>query len=937
MQVHHDEVLEAPEVTRAVESGGLPAGAVPAPEPIAIEIIATGGPDDSDPVEDTAATDKAADEPPDAATEVPEAAEEDEEEEKAPRRRFSLSLPSIGILRFRRRGRSGDDEAEMLPEQTRPQEIPAPQLALANSTAETEPAAADDLPAEAAHVITDPAAAPEAPGPAAPAEAARPVEQPGERFTTLSSLYANLRRNEEPAVVTETAPAPSNGPVDTAAAVEQAALQAEPAPAMSFAPVETAAHIEQATSQAVAVPEAPEPDEAGDALPEQTEDVASDLIIEDEPISDEDLPQLEAPARRSSRFSFGALKSAALRPGARLSMPALRLPKPGDRWRETFDALRRPVTPVSPLYTIAISDTSVRVMVARGNAIQKWAEIRLPEGVVKDGVVAEFASFSAHVSKVLAAVRKDGKIQGQRLAISISGRNVVQRRFPVFETADVTLEQAVLDACAERMAIKPDELQLDWNVQSSGIAAQSDTDDDGKVSSADEEVVRHEVYALGIYRNVVEANLRSLSDARPRFAAVQPKALALAASVNSASGIIVDTEPSGLTVLVLRQGMPEVVREVSIDEGMTPEQWVTAVTTHVSRTVAYYNSLYPDELLESDTPLFLTGVGRTNAGTARDAIVNLPYRPVALPRTMRAPKEFPFAKYSSNVGLALLAGKRLFWHRSPVPILNRPRLEFLPLEYQPRPFPVRGVLSAAMVTGLMVGLGGAFQFTSAAAAETSDMQAELRRYETLAAGRARIIAEQNKQKEAVEGLTRILENKRQRMDYIRGLDGQFAPTFALISGVVPPDVTFEEMDDDGSVVLVTGSGDSYSSLLSYVRLLEAQKPAFKDVRVISLGKQSANAGRPGSSLPQVPGVNLPPGVTLPPGVILPPAGGESPEGEAAPEQSEIKGAYVVELEITRADLEPESASQINPGSGRKPLSERLAPPAPPTSGTVNGQ
>ncbi|GEM_PF-1748385 len=526
---------------------------------------------------------------------------------------------------------------------------------------------------------------------------------------------------------------------------------------------------------------------------------------------------------------------------------------------------RRALMPVTALYTAAIADTSLRVVVTRGSRVLRWAEVKLPEGVVRDGVVADQAAFAARLARAISAVRKDAKLKGERLSVAISGRNAVQRRFPVFETESTDLEKAILEACAERMAIKPDELQLDWDIR----LAQGPAEAAAEAQKAQEGVIRHEVYAFGIYKHVVDTDLRALAPTGARFDGAQPKALALAAAVNSQSGVIVDTEASSLTVIVLRDGVPEVVREVGIDAGMSKEQWVSAVSTHVARTVAYYNSLYSQDQLKDDAPLFLTGSGRTSGGSAVEAVSQLPYRRAALGRTLRAPKDFSFAKYAANIGLALLAGKR-FWLRTPVALVPRPRLEFLPIEFQPKPLPVRAILTAAMSIALLAGLGAAYQMTAMASSRVEAKRQHISSLERQVKARVTEISKTKAAETQAEALKAEAQTINAASQQIRNLDRHFALTLATFSGLVPQGVFLNEVDDDGGLVSISASGDSYDALLSYVRLIEAQGE-FRLVIIKSIGTQV----QPESAVPGAPA---------------------GPGAEADPSTG---GAYTLQLDVFR--------------------------------------
>jgi Tfp pilus assembly protein PilN len=354
-----------------------------------------------------------------------------------------------------------------------------------------------------------------------------------------------------------------------------------------------------------------------------------------------------------------------------------------------------------------------------------------------------------------------------------------------------------------------------------------------------------------------------------RFAAAQPKALVLAAAVNSATGVIVDTEANTLMVIVLREGLPEVVREVGIDPGMTREQWVNAVTTHVSRTVAYYDSLYPDEPVEMDAPLFLTGSGKTVAGTAQVGIERLPFPETGMPPVMKAPKDFPFERFAANVGMALLAGRRT-WLRPPVPVLARPRLDFLPEAYRPKPFPVRAVATGAVVAGLSAGLIFGYQYLGKEAAGTARLKKELATVERMVQNRTQAVANSRATRAELDALKQETLAVQTATSFIRNLDRDFYETASSIESLLPPGVIVAEINDDGNRTSVKAVSDSYDLLLAYARLLEGD-PRFREVYVRSISVQGAQTEQGARS------------------------GTEDPSAQQAP-------SYAINLDIIRGDL-----------------------------------
>jgi hypothetical protein len=411
---------------------------------------------------------------------------------------------------------------------------------------------------------------------------------------------------------------------------------------------------------------------------------------------------------------------------------------------------RTAASPFGALVTVTVADEYIRVLTARGNRVRAWAESELPAGVVQLGLIVDEQTFIEVLGGVLKQVTRNGKLNGQKVAVAITGRNMVQRRLTVFVEDGQNLAEAILNASSDSMSIRPDEMQIEWDAEEFDLVDEEDEEAlefEGAENSGEEQVepvdpgtevaVRveteqalvvsdetglenlelvlepepdgdpYDVYALALHKHVIRRNLRTVSEFSGRFAGVQPKILALAAAVNSRAGVALDIESNTMITSVVSNGLPEVIREVGIDRDMTHEQWVNLIRTQISRAVAFYDSLFPEDPLGSDVEVFVTGQTERSNMAVNEALELLPYVRAELPLTLRAPEEFSFERFAANVGLVIVSGER-FWQRAPVPLLVTPKFDYRPAQYRPRPLPVRAVLNIAAALVLGFGIFTAF-------------------------------------------------------------------------------------------------------------------------------------------------------------------------------------------------------------------------------------
>ena len=572
---------------------------------------------------------------------------------------------------------------------------------------------------------------------------------------------------------------------------------------------------------------------------------------------------------------------------------------------------RAAASPFGAFITVTVGDSAIRVLVARGNRVRSWAEAHLPVGVVQDGLIVDESTFSEALEAIIEEIGKGAKLNGAKVAVAITGRNVVQRRFTVFLEPGENLTEAIIDASAERMSIRPEELQLAWDAEKASYDTPVDDEDTAEADVFEELEAEldpeldgdpYDVYAFGMYRHVLRRNLRTLANSGAKFSTVQPKAIALAAAANERSGVILDIEANSITVVVLREGLPEVVREVGIDQKMTSAQWIQSVTTQVSRTVAFHDSMYPDSPLPADSVLFLTGSSESIVGSAEMAATSIPYRRKSLPPTLRAPDDFPFARYAANVGLALVTGKH-WWQRTRVSIIDRPMLDFRPTEFKPKPFPVQATLTATMVGVLLLTLGGIFQISSTQETSVANAKEELasvQRNVGLKELRVRRAADQRAEITQLQIETEALLDK---INLVKDRERGFARVVDVVTDHAASiiEVDLLELDDDGALVSLSVGGQDFSSMLRFVRLLESE-PGFTDVRIRSVGTQVVSESNEGTG--SLPGT----------GVGQPDGGGQLPGGVlAAPEVSEVQQPITFNISMNRTqrlDPPPSEEQQV---------------------------
>ncbi|GAJ20740.1 unnamed protein product, partial [marine sediment metagenome] len=104
--------------------------------------------------------------------------------------------------------------------------------------------------------------------------------------------------------------------------------------------------------------------------------------------------------------------------------------------------------------------------------------------------------------------------------------------------------EAVLEAARDKMPLSMDELYLSWQTITAGGEAQ-------------------QVLVVGVPRDVIDAEMQALRAAGINPRTLDLKTIALARAVNKEQALILNIEPSSFDIIIVVNGIPEVMRTVA--------------------------------------------------------------------------------------------------------------------------------------------------------------------------------------------------------------------------------------------------------------------------------------------------------------------------------------------------------------------------------------
>ena len=137
--------------------------------------------------------------------------------------------------------------------------------------------------------------------------------------------------------------------------------------------------------------------------------------------------------------------------------------------------------------------------------------------------------------------------------------------------------------------------------------------------------------------------------------AMELEGMALARAVDASNAIIANVERASLDVVLVTQGIPKIMRTVSVPEDMSEEARGGHTAGVLQRTVAYYENHNADQPIPPETPLFLVGPGGDDSSFRERVQSNVDSPLHDFAPALEYPDHLPLHQYAVNLGLALRA------------------------------------------------------------------------------------------------------------------------------------------------------------------------------------------------------------------------------------------------------------------------------------------
>ena len=430
--------------------------------------------------------------------------------------------------------------------------------------------------------------------------------------------------------------------------------------------------------------------------------------------------------------------------------------------------------------TVDIDSRAIRLLQVEGNRVERWATSPLEAGIVEDGAIVNPEALAAHIRRL----QRSSGIMGREVTASISGLFSIARTlsFPL-ESRERVFEQA-------RESMPGGDLRLLWQTMRVDGTGQA-------------------ILALGANEQQVNAHIGALRAAGLAPQVVEFKTVALSRMVNRREALIVNLEPSSVDLVLVANGLPQVMRTVALPGTPSTEEWASRVARTLEHTTAYYNSRHADHPLPPQIPLFLVGPGAEEPSLRQQIEERVEYSLETLDPALEFPPHLPIAQYAVNMGLAL--------RHMPRPEENGQEADSMPILINLAPrstspwrlTPQRAAFLGALAAGLVLTVF-LLQLGASAGLEVERLQADVRTIEQ----------EVNLRRGDLTRLTQVEASVRD-FEKLTAPWGRVTGALDAIQEILTPGIQLSSIEVDAGQAKFMTRADSSEEAMHFVEALRA--------------------------------------------------------------------------------------------------------------------
>jgi len=452
--------------------------------------------------------------------------------------------------------------------------------------------------------------------------------------------------------------------------------------------------------------------------------------------------------------------------------------------------------------TLFIRDTSINLLVMKGEQVDKWASLPLEPGLVSQGLIVDEEQVAEKVKQIF---RETGA-STSKVITALSGDDSLYRIITLPELPEAVLPEAIRREVKRTIPTALEDIYYSYQTLPSIMKGEG------------------RIFLVAFPRNLADALVRTLRHAGVKPYIMDLAPLALSRIPDEPRAIVVNARLDHLDVAVITDRLPQVIRRLSLPgETESLEERLPLIAEEFNRTVAFYNSSHMEHPIDATVPVFVCGDLVEEPESWQSVVGGAGYQVSALASPVESPEGFNSSEFMVNIGLAL---KELLTENEAAnfSIVN---FNALPEAYVPPRFSmVRVLLPIVTVVGIgLVVLAVILVLTNRASIES--LRTDVTLTETSVAQQQKAIDDLDKKiaptTAAAEALNAQLTTmERERAMFYEDLDD--------IEKLAGEQVTLNDVNHSGNSVAVTGTTSNEDNIFRYAENLRASIDASSELR-----------------------------------------------------------------------------------------------------------
>ena len=281
--------------------------------------------------------------------------------------------------------------------------------------------------------------------------------------------------------------------------------------------------------------------------------------------------------------------------------------------------------------TLYIEDTDIKLLVTKGEKVEKWASLLLEPSLVRDGVIID----EDRVAESIKTLLKLGGVSKKKVVVGLSGLNSIFRIITLPEISQALLPEAVMNEARRVIPVPLEQVYISYQ----------------QIPSAKGEM---QIFLVAYPRNSTDILIKTVIKAGLKVDKMDLAPLALSRCANEARAIIINSWLTYIDIIIMTDGLPQVIRSMSLlTEAVAVEEKLPFIAEEFARTVAFYNSSNPRNQLDSTVPVFVCGDLAETPDSWQLLVGKKGYPVSTLIPPIQFPETFSPCKFMVNIGLAL--------------------------------------------------------------------------------------------------------------------------------------------------------------------------------------------------------------------------------------------------------------------------------------------